>query len=92
MSTNQKIVDSLLVALGRNHIRCTYEAVGDLIGVPAASVSQYLGDRRSEASWVVSKSSELPSGYSESEYHADLFANSYVIKTGEELKALIQDD
>ena len=92
MSEQQKIIDSLLKALQRNHIRCTYSAAGELIGTSAQSISQYLGERRPEASWVVGRETGKPTGYSETDCHTGLFENSYIIQTGAELQVLIQDD
>jgi len=45
--------------------RCTFAALGGLLGVTPRLVGQYLGRRRKEASWVVSTTTGEPTGYEE---------------------------
>jgi len=90
--TKQETVRLVLKKLNERKIRCTYGAVADLLRVPPVGVSQYLGDKRPEASWVVGKSTKLPSGYAPSDYHPELLSSEYVIESGGELKLLLDSD
>lgn len=84
-------IDTILVALNRYKIRATYGAVGELLGIPAIGVGRRLGDQRPEASWIVSAKTGKPSGYTEDNCHAELYSNSLVIRSGEQLRALIEN-
>ena len=77
----------ILQVLAERKLRATYETVGGVIGVPAWSVSGYLGKRRPEASWVVNKETGMPTGYTEREMHRDLSSNGTVLATMAELNA-----
>ena len=91
MNARQKLdqVDEILEFLNEKRIRCTYTAVAEAIGTVPISVSSYLGRRRPEASWVVSKENGNPTGYSENERHPDLLKTEEIIQSGLELmKAL----
>ena len=76
----------ILRFLNREKIRATYEAVGGLIGLPAQSVGANLGERRRDASWIVSKRSRKPTGYKPAEMHPALIRHSYIIQTSDELR------
>ena len=76
----------ILRFLNREKIRATYEAVGGLIGLPAQSVGANFGERRREASWIVSKRSRKPTGYKPAEMHPALIRHSYIIQTSDELR------
>ena len=54
-------IDDILSYLNAVHVRCTYGAVGEAMGVPAQSVGGLLGERRKEASWVVNARPERES-------------------------------
>jgi predicted RNase H-like nuclease len=82
-------IEEILAALNTHKVRTTYGAVGKLIGLPAIAVAGRLGDRRIEASWVVSASSGRPSGYPDTLRHPELYKYSGVIKAPESLTALI---
>lgn len=82
-------VQDILDCLNATKTRATYGAVAAIIGGPALGVGQRLGRRRPEASWVVSSTSGLPSGYAPDEMHPDL-ANASLIRTGDELRALLK--
>ena len=86
-SDRQKMnkVDEILEFLNEKRIRCTYTAVAEVIGTNAQSVSRYLGEMRPEASWVVSKETGTPTGYSENERHPDLLRTGTIILSGLEL-------
>ena len=79
-------IDRILNYLNRVKTRCTYKAVGDVVGVPAQSVGKHLGQKRPEASWVVGKKTGQPTGYETSQKHPDLCKNQRIIMTGEELR------
>jgi len=82
-------IDQILEVLNRHRVRATYGAVGDVMRVPAQSVSRWLGKRRPEASWVVAKQTLLPTGYTDDELHPDL-PGSRVVTTGTELRKLLE--
>ena len=86
----QRKVDNILCCLNAEHVRATYGAVGEVIGVLPLNVRNFLGDRRPKASWVVRKDTGEPSGYTHEEKHRDFDPSSRVIKTGDELNALLQ--
>lgn len=76
----------VLKFLNEEKRRCTYKAIGDVIGVFHRNVNErYLGERRAEASWVVRKEDGLPSGYNPNKLHP-LFRKKRVIESGDELK------
>jgi len=85
-------IGKVLEALNRHKTRATYGAVAAYLGILAQSVGQLLGARRPEASWVVSKKSGLPTGYSRAEYHKDLLSISRIVETADELASLIELD
>jgi hypothetical protein len=84
-------IDQILAALNAHKIRATYTAVADLMGTQARNVAaEYLGVRRPEASWVVSKSNGLPTDYSENDYHPELQSNSRMIEDSGDLAELVR--
>lgn len=86
----QRKVDEILHCLNAERIRATYGAVGDLIGIPAISVSQYLGERRLKASWVVNDDTGQPTGYTADEKHPELRRTAHIIRAGDALDALLR--
>ena len=82
-------IEMILSCLDKTKTRCTYGAVGSVLGVDAKSVGALLGKKRPEASWVVSKAKHEPSGYSEEQKAPDLYANPEVIDGENELRALL---
>jgi hypothetical protein len=82
-------VDEILEVLNRHRVRVTYGAVGEVMRVPAQSVSRWLGERRPEASWVVANQTLRPTGYTDDELHPDL-PGSRVVTTGAELRQLLE--
>lgn len=83
-------IDVILSTLNKHKIRATYGAVAELRQTHARNVSQQLGTRRPEASWVVSKRTGLPTGYLNANCHEDLLSNPKVIDTADELALLIK--
>ena len=83
-------VELILDCLNRERIRATYGAVGEVLGRPAQSVGGVLGGRTGRASWVVNAKTGEPTGYSAEEKHPDLRRTEQIIRTGEELRQLLQ--
>jgi hypothetical protein len=83
-------IATILAVLNDRKVRATYSAVGELMGVHPKLVRQHLGTRRPEASWVVSKSTGMPTGYLDANCHKDLQKNPHIIATVEELANLIE--
>ena len=89
LDPRRELTARILRFLNREQIRATYGAVGDLLGIPTQSVGDYLETPRIETSWVVTKSSKVPSlraGYKPSEIHPALKNNPHVIDTAGELR------
>ena len=82
----------ILETLDQNKVRATYSAVGALVGVHPRSLAAHLGNRRPLASWVVSKSTGMPTDYLTANCHKDLQSNPRVIENPDELIALIEND
>lgn len=81
-----KYAHEILEFLSEEKRRCTYKAIGDVIGVYHRNVNEtYLGKRRAKASWVVRKKNGLPYGYNPEKLHP-LFRKKRVIESGDELK------
>ncbi|MFA0158570.1 hypothetical protein [Vibrio sp. 10N.261.46.A3] len=87
-----ELIEKVLFTLNKNKTRATYESVARLLGLAPYGVSKYLGHKRPHASWVVSKSNKLPTGYVQSQYHPDLFLNDTVIGSVDELNKLLEKD
>jgi hypothetical protein len=78
-------LDEILAFLNDRHIRATYGAVGEVVGVIPRSLGALLGTRRPEASWIVNAADGLPTGYAQDECHPALFSKPDIIATGREL-------
>jgi len=85
-------IDDILEALNKHQIRATYSAVAALLGVHQRRVSQLLGNRRPFASWVVAKSTGMPTGYLKANLHKELQSNPNVIGNPDDLLGLLDDD
>ncbi len=82
----------VLAYLNHERRRCTYGALGDILGVPARFVARlYLGERRPYVSWVVNKKSRLPTEIKEHDKHPDLESNPAVICDPETLCKLVNE-
>lgn len=79
-------IEEILAYLNDACVRCTYGAVGEIIGVPPQSVGSYLGEPRPEASWVVRADTGQPTGYNPDQKHPRLEENRDIIRSGDELK------
>ncbi len=84
-------IDAIISCLNKNKVRCTYSAVGDVLGIEAQSVAGLLGERRPEVSWVVSREKKEPTGYTDEQKHPELFSNLEVIDNGDDLRKLLAD-
>ncbi len=84
-----KLAD-IVAFLNKNHVRATYGAVAQILGVAPRSMGARLGPRHIEASWIVSAGTGLPTGYSPSEIHPDLNTSSPLIRTGDDLRERMQ--
>ena len=86
---NNVTINEILSALNAHKIRATYGAIGGMLGIPPIGVGARLGDMRPEASWVVSAKNGRPSGYSERYCHPELYSFGVVIRTKDQLQALL---
>lgn len=89
MAMNTITINEILSALNTHKIRATYGAIGGVLGIPAIGVGGRLGEMRPEASWVVSAKNGRPSGYSDHYCHPDLYSSNSVIRTSDQLQALL---
>lgn len=78
-------LEEILRFLNDTRVRATYGAVAGVLGVPPRAMGTLLGDRRSDASWVVNADTGLPTGYSEADWHPDLLSEPTIIRTVNEL-------
>jgi hypothetical protein len=78
-------MERIIAFLNGEHRRATYGAVGEALGLPPQTVGGMLGQRRPEASWIVSAETLEPTGYEAPEKHAALHEHPEVITTGLEL-------
>jgi len=81
MNSSLKLI---LDYLNREHVRATYGAVGEALGIPAIAVGTSLGDRCPEASWIVSAETGQPTGYAPGDIHP-LLEGSPIITSGADL-------
>jgi alkylated DNA nucleotide flippase Atl1 len=75
--------------LNNEQVRATYGAVAEVVGGIARGIGARLTalySRSSEASWVVSAESGLPTGYNLNERHPALLTKREVIASGRELE------
>ena len=89
MSYTSDKVDKVLEVLQREKTRCTYGALADYVGANPRDVSAFLAPRRPEASWVVNKKTELPTGYEAYQMHPELTSSKQLIQSDDDLKKLV---
>jgi len=77
-------IDQILDALDRAHQRATYGAVAALLGTSPRTLMQGRG-RDQRHSWVVSRRSGEPTGYSADQMHPDLRTNPEIFESKEDL-------
>ena len=78
-------IEEILAYLNAARVRCTYGAVGKVIGCHPISVGRLLGERCKEASWVVNARTEQPTGYTSNRKHPQLKEKDHIIMCGAEL-------
>jgi hypothetical protein len=79
-------LDDIVERLERHRQRATYGAVAGLLGrQPLTLFNGYPFSPRN--SWVVASGNGRPTNYHPSQFHPDLFRNSHVIRSSEELRA-----
>jgi len=82
-------LDHLLDVLERHQQRATYGAVADTLGrEPISLFDGY--PRNSKTSWVVSKSTKLPTGTKEADSPPKLLQNEHVIDSAAELRSWLK--
>lgn len=79
-------LDDILSVLDRCQQRATYSAVAALVG-QAPRALMHGRPRLPTNSWIVSKHTGRPTGYTDADVHPQLLANETVLKTREELEA-----
>lgn len=86
-------IEEVLECLNHYRLRASYEAVGAVVGCGTRHVGRLLEESRPLTSWVVSKTTGMPSNADYDDQplliHPDLERKSHVIKSPEELEALI---
>ena len=68
----QTTLDEILRFLNTEHIRATYSAVAEVLGVAPMSLDVRLGGRRVEASWIVNATDGRPTDYAPDHWHPAL--------------------
>jgi hypothetical protein len=84
-------IQRVLEVCERNRQRITYQALGDLVGLPAQSVMAGL-DLNSRHSWVVNTETEHPTEYTEDQMHPELFKKKDIIRNRDGLIAFLESD
>ena len=79
-------LDGILTALDQHHQRATYSAVAALLG-QTPRLLMHGKPRAQSNSWIVSKTTGRPTGYTDADVHPQLAANETILKTREELAA-----
>lgn len=82
-------LSAVLFALDAAKQRATYGAVAGHLGVPAMFLMKDC-PRDPLHSWVVNGQTELPSGYPDDAVHLDLLRHARVLRTAEEIAALLR--
>jgi hypothetical protein len=77
-------LDGVLAALNHHQQRATYSAVADLLA-QTPRLLMHKRPRAPENSWIVSKTTGLPTGYADTDLHPQLTANDTVLTTREDL-------
>lgn len=81
----EQTMDSILDALERGRQRATYGAVASAVSVsPRVLMKGRTRDRRH--SWIVNRTTGLPTGYQPDELHPELQAHADVLATGQQLE------
>lgn len=85
----EQTVDQILDALERGRQRATYGAVASAVQVsPRLLMKGRTRDRRH--SWIVNRTTGLPTGYEVDDLHPELQAHPDVLATGQQLAAWME--
>ena len=86
-------IEEVVECLNHYRLRASYEAVGAVVGCGTRHVGRLLAESHPLTSWVVSKTTGLPSNTDYDDQpllvHPDLHRTDHVIKSPAELEALI---
>lgn len=86
MEFKQEQLKQIIAVLDKHMQRATYGAVADVVGLQAQSVMNGK-PKDHKHSWVVTKTTGLPTGYSQAELHPMLLlSNPDVISSAKELE------
>lgn len=90
VATEQHTLDSILDQLNQFHQRATYGAVAGVVNSsPRSLMTGRERDQRS--SWIVSRESGQPSGYSEEQKHEALGERAKILGSPDELRSWLRD-
>ena len=90
--SKKKRIKEILEYLNDALVRCTYGAVGEVIGCHPISVGRrLLGERRKEASWVVGAKTGQPTDYTSDQKHPQLEERECIIRSGAELEKCMRE-
>lgn len=85
-TATEHTIDSILDELGRFCQRATYGAVAGVLD--ASPRSLMVGrDRDPRSSWIVSRQTGLPTGYTPDQTHPEITARERVLSSPEELRS-----
>ena len=83
-------LESILDQLNQYHQRATYGAVAGVVNSSPRSLM--IGrERNPQSSWVVSRESGLPSGYSEEQKHEALTEREAILSSPDDLRTWLRD-
>lgn len=83
-------LDSIIEQLDSYHQRATYGAVAALVNSSPRSLMSGR-DRDPRSSWIVSRQTGQPTGYSEEQTHGSLTERDVVLSTPESLRRWLED-
>jgi hypothetical protein len=75
----------ILDFLNAEHVRATYGAVGELLGVIPRAMGAQLGPHTPQRSWIVNAETGMPTDYSKEDIHPSLFERPETISSGVQL-------
>ena len=84
-------MEKILIYLNANKIRCTYKAIGEVIGVNPRSVGLWLGQKSRKTSWVVNAKTSKPTDFDSDQIHPLLEEKEYIIRSGYELERRLRN-
>lgn len=81
---SQLDLDQVIAALNQHHQRATYSAVAGLLD-QSPRLLMRSRPREQGNSWIVSKTTGKPTGYTDTDVHPQLMANESVLETRDDL-------